>query len=512
MRRWARTLFEAVRDVGVRAAGGPARLQVVLILAAVLGLDTADKGAISAVSGQLKQAFGIGNTEFGLLLAVVSFMGAAGAMPAGILADRISRKAVLLVAIPLWAAAMVVSGTATSYVYLLITRLAFGAVTAAAWPCVASLTGDYFRTADRARMFGLIISGELIGAGIGFFISGEVASFSSWRWGFYAMAVPSVAIAWAVWRYLPEPERGTQAWIAEGESDAFEASRTPPAGERHREPSGQDAERGSTRDMIRQQGVEPRREMVADEDPAQKGWWAVVRYLLRLPTYLTLIAASSLVYYFFSGFRAFAMIYFRGHFNLAQSVVTAFVVIIGLGGLAGLFAGGHLSEWLRRRGRFDARIIITGIALFVSAVLLGFGIWTASLAAGVVLLMAGAAALGIAGPPIDAARLDIVPSRLWGRGESGRMVLRSLAEGAAPLVFGAVSEWLGGNRGLMWTFLIMLVALLVASSLAAVARRTYARDVATAAATESCGNPQRGEERGRREAQRQSEAHQRTGT
>lgn len=35
----------------------------------------------------------------------------------------------------------------------------------------------------------------------------------------------------------------------------------------------------------------------------------------------------------------------------------------------------------------------------------------------------------------------------------------------------------------MWTFLMMLVSLFVASALATVARRTYLRDVATAAAS-----------------------------
>ncbi|MGH8296478.1 MAG: MFS transporter, partial [Steroidobacteraceae bacterium] len=85
---------------------------------------------------------------------------------------------------------------------------------------------------------------------------------------------------------------------------------------------------------------------------------------------------------------------------------------------------------------------------------------------------------------IDAARLDIVTSRMWGRGEAGRMALRSFFEGGAPLLFGALSEWLGGGQGgLMWTFLIMLIPMLIASFLGVSARKTYLRDVATAAAS-----------------------------
>ncbi len=45
----------------------------------------------------------------------------------------------------------------------------------------------------------------------------------------------------------------------------------------------------------------------------------------------------------------------------------------------------------------------------------------------------GAALLSAANPPLDAARLDIMPAGLWGRAESTRTFLRSLAQALAPL-------------------------------------------------------------------------------
>jgi hypothetical protein len=63
-------------------------------------------------------------------------------------------------------------------------------------------------------------------------------------------------------------------------------------------------------------------------------------------------------------------------------------------------------------------------------------------------------------------------------------VLRTSFEGGAPLLLGPVSVWLGGGaNGLMWTFLVMLFPMLVARSLVLPGRRTYPRDVATAAAS-----------------------------
>ena len=72
-------------------------LQVILVLAAVLGLENADKGTVSALSDQLEQAFGLEHPDIGLLVAVTAFMGAAGALPMGILADRMKRKSILVV-------------------------------------------------------------------------------------------------------------------------------------------------------------------------------------------------------------------------------------------------------------------------------------------------------------------------------------------------------------------------------------------------------------------------------
>jgi Na+/H+-dicarboxylate symporter len=107
-------------------------------------------------------------------------------------------------------------------------------------------------------------------------------------------------------------------------------------------------------------------------------------------------------------------------------------------------------------------------------------------------------ALGGVNPPLNAARLDIVDSRLWGTAEAVRSTLSSISTGLAPVIFGAVSTALGqgelANAGevapsaasaLSHTFLIMLVTLVVAAGLLlCLARRTYPRDVATAMASE----------------------------
>jgi sugar phosphate permease len=473
--------YDAIRSALtwiVDALGGQARLQVIAVLGAVLGLDTADTGTVSAVSDQLKSAFQIGNTEIGLLLAVVSFIRAGATLPLGAFADRMPRRRILMVAIAGWGATMIAGGLAGSYTLLLLTRLVLGAATAVAWPCVASLTGDFFPARERGKIYGMIISGELVGAGIGFFVAGEISTVLGWHWAFFVMAVPSLLVVWGIWRYLPEPARGAQSWLKPGEHEAAEALHP----RRNEQQSGPD--KSAVHEAARKAEIKPREHLVLHEDPTHSGWWWALGYLLRLPSYRLLVAASSLAYFFFAGIGAFAMIYFTKHYDLSRGIVSPLVFALGGGGIIGLIVGGRVSEWLLDHGNLNARIIVPAVGVFVSVPLLGAGIWTTNVWLGVLLITLGCGALAAAVAPIDAARLDIVHPRLWGRGEAGRMSLRSLLEGGAPLLFGALSAWLGGGaQGLMWTFLIMLIPLAGAGLFVLPGMRSYPRDIATAAAS-----------------------------
>ncbi len=473
--------MEKAEDV----AGGPARLQIILVLACVLALDTADKATTSALAANLGQNFKINNVDIGLLISATSFAGALLTIPIGILIDRFNRRRILLMSIILWTTAMVLSGTATSFLYLLVVRTALGGVTAAAAPTVASLVGDYFPGRDRASVYGMILAGELIGTGVGFFASSEIAFWIDWRWSFFLMAIPSVAVLVIIWKWLPEPARGGQSAIEIGEIEVpdYESVKHHRRDERQPElsTSSQQAHR-----QMRREGIKPRQELILREDPTGRSIWWALGYLLRVPTYVLLIVASALGYYFFAGIRGFAMLFLSQHYGLSHSTVGFLVIPVGLGALAGVLLSGRFSQQLLKRGYYRSRIFIPGASLFVSVLFFAPAIWTTNPWIGTALLIFATAFLAGANPPIDAARLDIVTPRMWGRGEAGSMALRALLEGGAPMLFGFVSEWLGGANpqqasGLEYTYLLMLIPLLIASALAIPAYFTYPRDVATAA-------------------------------
>ena len=68
---------------------------MILLLAAVLALASADTATVGASAIQLRHDLGINNTDVGLLVTVTSLVAAAASLPFGVLADRVTRTRVL---------------------------------------------------------------------------------------------------------------------------------------------------------------------------------------------------------------------------------------------------------------------------------------------------------------------------------------------------------------------------------------------------------------------------------
>src|SRR5579875_1219121 len=165
----------------VVAVGGPARTRVVVLLACVLALASADTATVGASAVELRRALHIDNTDIGLLISVSSLVAAVFSLPLGAMADRARRTWLLAFALLTWGGVMLWSAASSGQ--LLLSRLALGAVTAASGPVVASLVGDWFPAHERSRIYGFILTGELLGAGAGFAITGDIAALS-WRAAF----------------------------------------------------------------------------------------------------------------------------------------------------------------------------------------------------------------------------------------------------------------------------------------------------------------------------------------
>lgn len=469
-------------------AGGAARLRVIALLAAVLGLSGADTGTISSVALNLERAFSISNTDIGILLSVVMLVGAAGTVPVGSLTDRVNRTRLLAFSIGLWAVATVASAAAMSFAWLLAARVALGVVTATAGPTVASLIGDYFPAAERGRIYGWVTSGELLGVAVGLMISGQIASGVGWRAAVGWAALPSVLLAWAMLR-LPEPARGGGGQFHASVAAARSAQQGPPAGADLPAPvSDAPEDLGLVDEIAEQRHIRPYEDLVLHSDPADRPLWWAVRRVLQVRTNRVIIVASALAYFYLSGVEGFALLYAQRHYGISKTIATFVVIMIGAGTLAGVLVGGRASDRLLHRGILNARVLVPMVALLATVPFLALGFLSGSLLIAVPLLVIGSFFLGSAGPPGDAARLDIMHPHLWGRSEGIRTFLRTLLQAIAPVAFGFASDhWFGGSggteRGLGYTFILFLGVLVLGGLAILPALRTYPRDVATADAS-----------------------------
>ena len=456
------------------ALGGEERTRVIVVLAAILGLSGADAATVGASATELIKGLHINNTDIGLLVAVSSLVGAVASLPFGVLADRVRRTRVLGATILLWGVAMLWSATASSFTELLWTRLFLGAVTASAGPMVASLVGDWFGSWERGRIYGVILAGEYLGAGVGFAVTGNIAALS-WRAAFVILALPAFALAVIAMR-LREPERGGKGVLA--------SDHGPPPPEAV--PAGDGPQTTDAQRLASERGLEPDPELVVDMGKARRmGLVRATRYVLHVRTNVVLIAASACGYYFLAGVQTFGVEFAKKQYGIDQALASSLLLVVGAGALAGVLFGGALGDWLLKRGHLNARVITPAIAAAATFLLFIPAVFTRGAVTAVPYLTAAAFFLGAQNPPLDAARLDIMPPLLWGRAEAVRTLLRSLAIALAPLLFGAVSDYVfgGGRSGLQWTFVVMLLPLGASSWLLFKGLRTYPADVATAAAS-----------------------------
>ncbi len=511
-------LWRLARGEVVKRVGGPARARVIVLFGLVLALNGADLATVGAVAPQLESSLHINVAQIGLLAAASLLVGAIATIPVGLLVDRVARIPLLSFSIVLWSIASLLSAFAGSFTSLLLSRLILGAVVASAGPAIASLTGDYFPSSERGRVYAYILGGEIAGTAIGFIVCGSVAVIT-WRAAFLLLAIPGFFLARELYRTVPEPLRGGQSHLQPGAENLDEVARAA------REASRRDRDEATTqafvppepvpdantpaRIAVENLGVEPDPELILEADPRTLNLRDSIRYILSIPTNVLMIVSSSLGYFFFSGLQAFALLFIKGHYHVGQATAELVLGVLVGGAMVGTLVSGKLTDDLVRRGSLNSRVWIPALCYIGASLLLIPAFVANKLTPSLWLAAVGAALLMAANPPLDAARLDIMPAGLWGRAESVRTSVRSLAQALAPLIFGSLAGLIAGfypsqapigthpaapnqneAHGLEITFLLLLLTLTASGLSLLRARHTYPTDVATAAASnQGSGEP-----------------------
>jgi len=128
-------------------------------------------------------------------------------IPFGRLADRISRKNLIAGGLAVWSLFSGLTGFARGFWAMFLCRLMVGVGEATLGPAALSLLSDYFPPRMRATVQGIYSSGIAIGSGLAFFLGGWIGQNYGWRYAFYFLGFPGLALAVVVF-FLREQRRG----------------------------------------------------------------------------------------------------------------------------------------------------------------------------------------------------------------------------------------------------------------------------------------------------------------
>ncbi|HEV3197581.1 MAG TPA: MFS transporter [Bryobacteraceae bacterium] len=158
----------------------------------------------------LGAAFGASAASVSLVLTASTMAVAIAAPLAGIIADRLGRKRVMVPAAFLLVVPTVLAATSQTLGQLLFWRFLQGALTPGIFAVTIAYINEEWVDGAGATV-AAYVTGTVLGGFSGRMLAGVVAAHSSWRWAFVMLGVLNALGAVAIWRWLPPGKRFTHA-------------------------------------------------------------------------------------------------------------------------------------------------------------------------------------------------------------------------------------------------------------------------------------------------------------
>ena len=157
-----------------------------------------DRQAIALVGPKIKAEFGLGNEDFGWVLAAFGMTYAICQVPAGFLADRRDIRWLYPAAVVWWSLAGAAAAFAPSLAVLLVFRAMLGVGESFNWPCALRVTGSILPPSERSLGNGIFNSGAAVGAVLTPLIVPPLTDLYGWRTAFVVVA--ALGLVWVgVW-------------------------------------------------------------------------------------------------------------------------------------------------------------------------------------------------------------------------------------------------------------------------------------------------------------------------
>jgi len=178
-----------------------------IVLTALNLLNYADRNILFAVQPLVQDEFHLTKTQVGYLTSAFLGFYMIAAPFVGPLADRYSRKLIIVLGAMFWSGVTLLTALTHTYGQLLVRHTLVGVGEATFVTIAPTFVADLFSEDKRGRILGVFYLAIPVGSAAGYLVGGSLAPLYGWRFPFYIGAVPGFLLALAV-LFLKEPERG----------------------------------------------------------------------------------------------------------------------------------------------------------------------------------------------------------------------------------------------------------------------------------------------------------------
>jgi MFS family permease len=177
------------------------------LLTALNLLNYIDRSVLFAVQDLVKAEFHRSDAAFGLLTSVffIFYMCAAPFM--GPLAERFSRKSVIIAGALVWSGATLLTAFTHDFTGLLIRHTLVGIGEVSFVILSPTFVADMFPESQRGRVMGIFYLAIPVGTALGYVLGGLMGPAYGWRAPFYVGAAPGALLALLL-LFIPEPALG----------------------------------------------------------------------------------------------------------------------------------------------------------------------------------------------------------------------------------------------------------------------------------------------------------------
>ena len=185
----------------------PTKDQWYAFIAAWLGwtMDAFDFTVFLVIMVAIAKEFAEPLTAVTIVFTLTLWMRLFGAVAAGWMADRMGRKAPLMISILWYSVCNFIAGFSPSFIFLLVFRTLLGIGMGAEWPAGAALAMETWPPRSRGLMSSILQGSWALGYLLSALLYATVFQYIGWRGMLWLGVIPALAVVW-IRIYVKEPE------------------------------------------------------------------------------------------------------------------------------------------------------------------------------------------------------------------------------------------------------------------------------------------------------------------